>query len=268
MNFLILRRFVPALLIIFLASACSAGSKTGELDPSRPTLKVFCSYPGSQYMPFFAWNGAGEISGFEPEVMSEVAEKLDLQIAYVAPPPGKTSDVDPRVRALQSGEADAVIYTMPRNGTYRDAVDFTIPYHVEGIGILVPNGSSIQSAGDLAGKRLLAFNGTTAYAWAKNRFPTARISTRYPPGARGNVIDLLVNGYIDAFLIDRSHLVWIASQSDAVRVLPEQRSHEEFAIAVKKGNDKLLAKLNSALVELHKDGTLRDLKQKWMKGAR
>ncbi|MCB0345159.1 MAG: amino acid ABC transporter substrate-binding protein [Bdellovibrionales bacterium] len=215
-------------------------------------------------MPYFAWSGEGELSGFEPEVMNAVAEHLGLRVSFVTPDLDRSEGIDPRVQALRTDQADAVIYTMPRNGTYRDAVDFTIPYHVEGVGILVHRGSNIMSAGDLASKRLLAFKGTTAYAWAKTRFPTAQILTRYPPGARGNVIDLIVNGYIDAFLIDRSHLVWIASQSEEVRVLPEQRSQEEFAIAVKKGNGKLLDRLNSALVAMYKDGTLHELRDKWL----
>lgn len=244
----------------------SVGCFTDKPAPAddAQVLRVFASYPGSQYMPFFAWDGDGEISGFEPEVMQHVGEELGMRVSYVAPELQLDSRVDPRVLALQSGQADAVIYTMPRNSRFEDDVDFTIPYHIEGIGILVAQGSTIQNAGDLAHKRLLAFPGTTAYAWARTRFPSAKIITSYPPGARGNVIDLLINGYIDAFLIDRSHLIWIASQSDDVRVLPEQRSQEEFAIAVKKGNEQLLATLNSALVKLHKDGTLRDLKHKWL----
>jgi ABC-type amino acid transport substrate-binding protein len=109
---------------------------------------------------------------------------------------------------------------------------------------------------------------TSASSWAKRRFPHASITALPQVDEEQDVSEMLKAKKIDAFLAGRKHLESIATKSQAVRLLPEQRSQEHFGIAVAKRNRTLERRLNIALRSLKSSGELARLKQKWFVSER
>lgn len=52
--------------------------------------------------------------------------------------------------------------------------------------------------------------------------------------------------------------------SEKITSLDEPYAVEEYAIAIKKDNDELTDKINTALAELKEDGTLSEIEQNWL----
>lgn len=76
---------------------------------------------------------------------------------------------------------------------------------------------------------------------------------------------MLQNKSFDAFLGDTDNLIKMAEADPKLRVLKEPLQKESLAIAVNKGNDKLLTEINKALIKLKKSGKIKTLIKKYMK---
>ena len=74
----------------------------------------------------------------------------------------------------------------------------------------------------------------------------------------------LSQGKIDAVIIDREPAKVFVKENTGLKILDEAYTTEEYAIAVAKGNTKLLSNINAALAELKADGTLDKIVSKYI----
>jgi PAS domain S-box-containing protein len=76
---------------------------------------------------------------------------------------------------------------------------------------------------------------------------------------------LLANGSIDAVVVDRwvGSFVLAENHINGIRIAGEAFERSSSAIAVKKGNTKLLAEINGALASIKADGTYAKILSKW-----
>ena len=123
---------------------------------------------------------------------------------------------------------------------------------------LPPN--TVNSIDDLKGKNIGVQLGTTGDIFASD-IEEATVE-RYNKGA--DAVMALKQGKIDAVLIDEQPAKVFVSENDDLRILEEDFATEEYAICIKKGNDELTEKINSALSELEADGTLENIKKNWI----
>ena len=73
-----------------------------------------------------------------------------------------------------------------------------------------------------------------------------------------------MNGQIDAVIADYPTAVAFVNQnSDQLKVVGEVFTDENYGIAFCKGNDELISKVNTALVELQDEGYIEELVNKW-----
>jgi len=104
--------------------------------------------------------------------------------------------------------------------------------------------------------------GTTGEQLAKSRFPEADIKSF------DDIMDAVValkSGQINAIVTARSTAANVSKNNPEMGYLPEVIQNEDTAIAVRKGNDELLAAVDQIITELKKDGTLDDMKGRWFK---
>ena len=72
-----------------------------------------------------------------------------------------------------------------------------------------------------------------------------------------NAIDDLKNGTINSIIMDNKAAEEAAVQnSDAIKTINVALTVEQYGIAVKKGDEEMLKKVNDALKELEADGTI------------
>lgn len=123
--------------------------------------------------------------------------------------------------------------------------------------------NTVFGADDLIGKKIGVQIGTTGMTYAEG-IKDATVE-KYNKGA--DAVEALKQGKIDAVLIDASPAKYFASKNSDIVVLDDPFAVEEYACAVKKGNDELTQQINSALAELRENGTLELIEQNWLVDA-
>ena len=71
-------------------------------------------------------------------------------------------------------------------------------------------------------------------------------------------------GKIDAVIIDGEPAKEFVKEAEGLKILDEAFTEEEYAIAVKKGNDELKEKINDALANLKESGKLDEIVAKYI----
>ena len=74
----------------------------------------------------------------------------------------------------------------------------------------------------------------------------------------------LSQGKIDAVIIDNEPAKVFVSQSEDIEIVKEEFAVEEYAIAIKKGNEELQKQINKSLEKLKESGELQKIIDKYI----
>jgi polar amino acid transport system substrate-binding protein len=121
---------------------------------------------------------------------------------------------------------------------------------------------SITRLDDASTARIGVMTGSVGEAVTKQRFPQAQVE------CFDDIMDTvaaLKSGQLDAVVTTYPTVFQILKKNPDLSWVPEYLDNEETAIAIKKGNDQLLSSLNALITELHNNGTLADMKKRWVK---
>jgi polar amino acid transport system substrate-binding protein len=120
----------------------------------------------------------------------------------------------------------------------------------------------IASLDDAKNARIGAMTGSTGEALTIARYPKAQVKSF------DDIMDAVAamkSGQIDAIVTAFPAALQVSKKNQELGLLSEPLDYEDTAIAVKKGNGELLAKLNGIIAELKSDGTLESMKKRWFK---
>ena len=120
----------------------------------------------------------------------------------------------------------------------------------------------IASLDDAKNARIGVMTGSTGEALTIARFPQAKVKSF------DDIMDAVAamkSGQIDAIVTAFPAALQVSKKNQELGLLSEPLDYEDTAIAVKKGNDELLAALNRIIAELKSDGTLASMKKRWFK---
>lgn len=124
------------------------------------------------------------------------------------------------------------------------------------------SGTVIERIDDAAHARVGVMTGTTGEAIAMERLPEADIKSF------DDIMDAvaaLKSGQLDALITGYPAAVHVSGKNPELRMLDEPLSHEDTAIALRREDTALQAKLDVLIAELKQDGTLEDMKRRWFK---
>ena len=210
------------------------------------------------YPPFNFFEG-DEVVGFDVDTGQAIADRIGVELNYV------TSDWDGLIEGLRAGYYDGILGSMAITDERLERVDFTVPYYYSGAQLVVTKESGITDPSEMDGKTIAVTVGTTFQEDAEE------LGAEVVPYQDDNqTLTELLNGRVDGVITDR--LVAIRamnemSRGDELTLAGDLLRLEKMAIAVQKGNDELLQKLNDALEEMHEDGTLTKISANWHEGA-
>ena len=126
--------------------------------------------------------------------------------------------------------------------------------------VILPEGSTIRSVDDLAGKKIAVQTGTTGDIYASDiEGATIEQFTK----ATDAVLSL-TSGKVDAMIIDSAPAKAFVSQNQGLFILEEEFENEDYAIAVAKENTELLEQINTVLAELKASGELDAIISKYI----
>ena len=114
--------------------------------------------------------------------------------------------------------------------------------------------SPVESVDDLANAKIGVQLGTTGDIYVSDEYPDAEIQ-QFNKGA--DAIQSLKQGKVDCVVIDKLPAEAFVELNKDLSILDEEFTNEEYAIAIAKGNTELLDKVNAALDELEKNGTIQ-----------
>ena len=124
------------------------------------------------------------------------------------------------------------------------------------------NKKQINTLEDAKYGKIGVMTGTTGEQLAKKKFPAAEIKSF---DDIMDAVSALKSGQTDAVITAFPTAMNVCKRNSDLHYLPEAVDYENTAIAMRKGNEKLLSELNAFIAELTKDGTLKDMKRRWFK---
>ena len=110
---------------------------------------------------------------------------------------------------------------------------------------------AVTKKDDLANARIAVQESTTGDIYVTDEYPDAKIS-RFKSALDAGMD--LKNGKVDAFVIDELPAKTIVEKNPSLKILDEEFTKEEYAIAMKKGNTELVNKVNDILAAMKADG--------------
>lgn len=213
--------------------------------------------------PFSYKNSDGQYQGFEVDIAKQIAKALLRDENAVEFIPVETAN---RISILNSGRADMIIATMTITKNRQNILDFTEPYYFAGQTVMVHRNTSIKSFSDLNGKRVGVAFGSTALDGIKTVAPGAIINGFR--NEKGALLALKANE-IDAYADDDTVLLGYTMNDVSVKMLQQRYTQEPYGIAFRKGEEskRVLETANNVITIMKNNGTLNQLKAKWIKNS-
>lgn len=257
-------------LIAFVGLTLGACGTIGKTENERETtawekieeqgvLKVATS--GTLYPSSFHEKESDKLTGYEVEVIREVADRLQLEIDFTE------MGVDGMLTSVNSGAIDVAAMGIDRDGEDADKYNYTRPYKYTYGAMVVrkSDDSGIETLEDLKDKKA-AGAATTSYMKVARHFEAKEVI--YDNATNDQYLSDVANGRTDVILND------YYSQKLAVAALPEipVKVHDIFYnlsetnYSLKKGNDELTEKIDATLEEMDTDGTLSTLSKEFYAG--
>ncbi len=250
------------ILSLILLTGCGKEQKISTYDKiiERDMLIVGIT---TESKPFgFISSTTNEPEGFDIDVARYIAKDMldsERKIKFVSISPEK------RIEAITSEQVDMVVATLSITPQRQYLIDFTQPYYMAGQTALVREDSDIYTFSDLRDKTTIIILGTTAEKNIRGIIPTARIIGFK---SYNNAFKAFADGSGDAISTDNTILSGFLMDNTGYRILKNKISKEPYGIGIKQteNDEKLKNNLNIIINRMHKDGTLKNLKEKWQLG--
>lgn len=243
-----------AVAILLVVNKQRSTSDEGNDAPGASAAAPVKIAMSGQYPPFNYFNEQNDLVGFDVDISTEVARRLDRAPKMI------TTAWDGIIAGLLAGKYDLIIGSMAITEERKKAVNFSDPYYISGAQLFVRQGSKIGGGKDLTGKVVGVTLGTT-YEEAVRKIKGTKVITY------SGVPDMYLemdNKHIDGFVTDR--LVGLYGITQAKRnFIPagEPLYKEVIGIAIRQDQPELLKAVNGALAAMQEDGTYAEISTKW-----
>lgn len=219
--------------------------ESGEITAATSGTLIAASY----------YNDDDELTGYDVEVMKEIANRLGLEINF------EIMGIDSMLSAVNSGRADLAVNDIGITEGRKEQFNFSDPYKYSFSTMVVRKDdySGIHSLEDLEGKKA-GGGATTIYSQIAEHYG-AEVKTygnanneAYLRDVHNGNTDVVINDY---FLIKFG--VGAFPDFD-IMIHPEIQFYPtQQGVIMPKGEDRLTEKVNEALDEMREDGTLSEL---------
>lgn len=238
--------------LLFFLPMIALGACTGQGgSPLRVGMDM--SYP-----PFEKRDTQGMPEGVSVDLARALGEHLGRSVEFENMP------FDGLIPALKTGRVDVVISSMTATEERAQSIDFSEPYWRTGLCLLVGAKSDIRSAADLdrIGRKVAVVRATTGQLWAKQTLRHAEVLDLEKDTA---CVLEVTQGKADAFIYDQmSTLRNSLANPDTTRALLQSFQEENWAVALRKGDAELRAKVNAFLAAYRASGGFDRLSDKWL----
>ena len=213
--------------------------------------------PDAPYEPFEIYAEDGTLTGFDMDMIREVANRMGLDMEpTVVPFEGIWLQPD-------AGTCDVVVAAMTITPDRAAQALFADAYFDADQSLLVraADAGSITDVDALAGKKVGVQVGTTGEIYAEENAPATATIVSFDEAA-GMVLSL-ASGDIDAILQDLPVNGFRSTQDDAFVVTAKFPTGEQYGFASSLDNVDLIDDINSALADMRDDGGYDEIFEKY-----
>jgi polar amino acid transport system substrate-binding protein len=277
---------VLAFLVLALALAVSVSACGGDDESANDLLAsieekgtiTFSTDPA--YPPQSELNeDTGEYEGFDIDVATEIAKRMELEIAWEAPA------WDTLVAGNWNGRWDVSVGSMTITPERAEVLFFTPPYYYTPASIAVhEDNTTITDASGLDGQTIGVCGGCTYDAYLQGNLEIALDQSGTPEAIESVVADPEIKTYdtdstaiqdlglgdgqrLDAVVSALPTLQAAIDAGSPIKIVGEPLYNEPLAVAVDQSSEldsqSLVDKLSEIIEEMHEDGTLSELSMKW-----
>ncbi len=244
-------KFLLQFLLMALLLLCACGKKFSAREQLIVGMEL--AYP-----PFEMTDPSGEPTGVSPDLARALADFLDRELVI------RNIPFTGLISSLRTGKVDLVISSMTATEERRKSIDFSEPYLRTGLCMLVGRDTPIESFADAdqPGFVIAVNQGTTGHAFAESRLKNAKLRVL---DKEQNCVLEVVQGKAQAFIYDQMSVYqnW-KKNKDTTRALLNPIREEQWAIGIRKGNDKLLQQVNQFLKDYRLNGGFEDLGETYL----
>lgn len=245
---------VAGLIGVGLTAADPAEARSLDEILTAGTIKVGVN---PTLPPLGKFDETNTITGFDVEFAQQIADMLGVELEIV-----QLGGPD-RIPFVASGKIDFVMGAMTRTPERAKVIDFTVPVHTEVLGVLTTDKNDYADWQEFntPDVTFVEVRGSTPVKFIEENLPEAEVLLldNYP-----DVIRALAQGRGDA-MIDVIDFVGEHMNKHDVnwRVVETPIDIYYCSLGVAKDNATLKDWLNVAIFELHRDGVVDELWEKW-----
>ena len=238
------------------APAADAAAEIKTVEAGKLHMATNAAFP-----PYEMISDNGGFEGIDVEIATAIAQKLGLELVV------DDMEFGSVITSVQGGKSDIAMAGLTVTEERKQNVDFTESYATGVQVIIVPEGSDIQTAADLANDKMIGVqDGTTGYIYCSDTVENGGFGedhvTSYPNGAMA--IEALKGGKVDAVVIDNEPAKAFVAANEGLKILETEYIVENYAIGISKDNPALRDAVDGALKELIADGTVKTIVDKYI----
>jgi ABC-type amino acid transport substrate-binding protein len=243
-------------LFLFIIIALAVNNHLQKQQVPRSIKSSILTVGTNAEFPPFEFIENGQLTGFDIDLMKEIARRLGKEIEI------KDMPFTSLITQLQLGTLDVLAAALTPTPEREEHAFFTQPY-LEGNPIIIVSRKSAPytSLSQLEAKEVLINDGFTS-----ERYVTAipHVQVKRLPSVADALL-ALENNRADAFITAQSSMKeYISQQPDNpfhLESIPD--TSEPSALAINKSKVELFEEINNILTILLSDGTITELKRKW-----
>ena len=230
-------------------AACGSDSASAKNDD-----KIYVGTEAG-FAPYEYMSG-DQVVGVDMDIAQAIADALGKELVI------KNMDFDGALNAVQQGQVDFVAAGVSVDEERQKVMDFSHNY-VDSSDVVIVNASAdtVKTNEDIADKIVGVQQGNIADIWMTNNSPDAQVKryTKFVQAAED-----LKNNKIDAIVMDLYPAQELVATNPELKILDEENPVfvDQYAIAVKKGNQELLDQINEVIDQLIADGKIEEFTAK------
>lgn len=240
--------------VLMCAAMTLSMAACGSDQASAKSDKIYVGTEAG-FAPYEYMSG-DQVVGVDMDIAQAIADALGKELVI------KNMDFDGALNAVQQGQVDFVAAGVSVDEERQKVMDFSHNY-VDSSDVVIVNASAdtVKTNEDIADKIVGVQQGNIADIWMTSNYPDAQVKryTKFVQAAED-----LKNQKIDAIVMDLYPAQELVATNPELKILDEENPVfvDQYAIAVKKGNQELLDQINEVIDQLIADGKIEEFTAK------
>jgi ABC-type amino acid transport substrate-binding protein len=211
------------------------------------------------YPPFEAQDAEGRFSGYDVDLMQELARRWSVSVDFV------NVHFDGLYDALLADKCDLVVSALPYDETLTEDVLYSPSYFNAGLLLAVRHDERrIRSVNGLGGKKVGVELGAASDLEARRLRDQGRIPLQIVPfPSAEEALQALAAGEVDAAIADSISVYRFAHDPGGIRYFKRFLTDAQYVMAMRPDSGYLWKRIADELAQMHKDGFLEGLQQRW-----